>query len=416
MTPEKDAKKDISHQEVKKIAEKERIEPEKLSKGISSGQIVILKNVNRNIDPVVVGEGTNVKVNANIGMSPEIADENKEMEKAKTAIKFGADAIMDLSVGGDTWNLLKRLLKLEIPLGTVPIYQGALDSVKRHGSVLDMEEDTVFDVIERQAKEGVDFMTVHSGITKRTLEIVDSSHRVTGVVSRGGSLLARWMRHTGKENPLYKDFDYLLELVKEYGVVLSLGDALRPGCIADATDRPQVEELIILGKLMEQCRSHGVGAMVEGPGHVPLNEIGANILLEKKICKGAPFYVLGPIVTDIAAGYDHIAGAIGGAVAAMHGADFLCYVTPSEHLALPDIQDVKQGVIASKIAAHAADIARGRSMEMDLEIAKARAELDWDEQFRYLLDPENACAVRDRQHPADPRVCTMCGEFCSMKH
>ena len=223
------------------------------------------------------------------------------------------------------------------------------------------------------------------------------------------------MRHTDKENPLYKDFSYLLELVKEHDVVLSLGDALRPGCIADSTDRAQIEELILLGELVEGCRREGVGAMVEGPGHVPINEIEANVLLEKKICKGAPFYVLGPLVTDIAAGYDHITGAIGGAIAAMHGADFLCYVTPSEHLGLPDVEDVKQGVIASRIAAHAADIARGRGIEQDLMVARARAGLDWEGQFKHLLDPEKACMVREKRHPKDPRFCTMCGEFCSMR-
>ncbi len=397
------------------MARSEGIDHEKLARGIASGRIVALKNAVHEIDPVIVGEGARVKVNANIGMSPDVADEDREVEKAKTAIKAGADAVMDLSIGGDTWNLLKRLLRMEIPLGTVPVYQAALESVKKHGSVLDLDSDQLWSVIERQAKAGVDFMTVHSGITRKTLEAVDNSNRVTGIVSRGGSLLAKWMRHTGFENPLYKDFDYLLEIVKEFGVVLSLGDALRPGCIADATDKPQIEELLVLGRLVEQCWDGGVGVMVEGPGHVPLNEIGANILLQKRVCKGAPFYVLGPIVTDIAAGYDHIAGAIGGAVAAMHGADFLCYVTPSEHLALPNVEDVKKGVIASKIAAHAANISRGIDLDRDLSAAKARASLDWDGLFKHLLDPETACAVRAERHPSDPRVCTMCGEFCSMR-
>ncbi|RMF91185.1 MAG: phosphomethylpyrimidine synthase ThiC [Methanobacteriota archaeon] len=405
----------ITAQDIKTIAEREGVDREALQKAIASGRVIILKNARRHIEPVPVGGDTTVKVNANIGMSPEIADEKKEVEKAKAAMKAGADTIMDLSVGGDTWSLLKRLLKLEIPLGTVPVYEAALDTVRRTGSILDMEEDALFNVIERQAKMGVDFMTIHAGITKKTLETVDRSTRVTGIVSRGGSLLARWMRHTEKENPLYRDFHYLLELIKDHHVVVSLGDALRPGCIADATDRAQIEELILLGGLVEECRRAGVGVMVEGPGHVPLNEIEANVLLQKKVCKDAPFYVLGPIVTDIAAGYDHIAGAIGGAVAAMHGADFLCYVTPSEHLALPDVEDVRQGVIASKIAAHAADVARGRGRHRDLQVAGARAKLDWEEQFKHLLDPERACAVRGRRHPRDPRVCTMCGDFCSMK-
>ena len=398
-----------------RAAEKEGLNPDKLARKIASGRVVALKNTVHEIDPVLVGEGTRVKVNANIGMSPDLASMEGEIEKAETAVKAGADAIMDLSIGGDTWTLLKKLLKQNIPLGTVPVYQAALESVRMHGTILDMTPDLLWKAIEKQAKAGVDFMTVHSGVNRKTLEAVDSSKRVTGIVSRGGSLIAKWMRSTGLENPLYADFDYLMELVREYDVVLSLGDALRPGCIADATDKPQIEELIILGRLVERCWDSGVGVMVEGPGHVPLDEVGANIILQKRICKGAPFYVLGPIVTDIAAGYDHIAGAIGGAVAAMHGADFLCYVTPSEHLALPTADDVREGVIASKIAAHAADLTRGIDRDRDLAVAKARAGLDWDELFKHLLDPEKACAIRSERHPADPKVCTMCGEFCSMR-
>jgi phosphomethylpyrimidine synthase len=415
MTFYEDAKMGTFTEEMEEVASKEGLERKELLKGITTGRIVILKNVNHQIKPVAVGEGTRVKVNANIGMSPDLADEDVEVEKAKTAIRFGADSIMDLSIGGNTRHLLKRLLQLDIPLGTVPIYQAALDSANQHGSILDMEVDTIFRVIEEQAKAGVDFMTVHSGVTKKTLEEVDRSDRITGIVSRGGSLIAKWMRHTRKENPLYKDFDYIMELIKEYDVVLSLGDALRPGCIADATDKPQIEELIVLGKLVEQSRNQGVGVIVEGPGHVPLNEIGANILLQKKICRGAPFYVLGPLVTDIGAGYDHIVGAIGGAIAAMHGADFLCYVTPSEHLALPDAEDVKKGVIASRIAAHAANVSRGTDGQLDLKVARARANLEWNEVFKHLIDPEKACILREKRHPADPRVCTMCGEFCSMR-
>jgi phosphomethylpyrimidine synthase len=413
MTHMTDAKKGVFTPELRIAAD--GVEEDKLIKGVASGRIVILGNAHHEIEPLAVGEGTRVKVNANIGMSPDVANEDGEVEKAKTAIKFGADAVMDLSIGGDTWSLLKRLLRLKIPLGTVPIYQAAIDSVKRHGTILDMEEDKIFSVIDEQARAGVDFMTVHSGITRETLKTVDRSSRITGIVSRGGSLLAKWMRQTGRENPLFKDFDYLLELVREHGVVLSLGDALRPGCISDSTDKPQIEELLILGKLVEVSRERGVGVIVEGPGHVPINEIAANVLLEKRICRGAPFYVLGPIVTDVAAGYDHIAGAVGGAVAAMHGADFLCYVTPTEHLALPSADDVKQGVIASRIAAHAADIANGRGKEIDLEVAKARANLDWEKQFKHLLDPERANSVREKQHPRDPKACTMCGEFCSMR-
>ncbi len=398
------------------ISRTEGIEQEELMRRTAAGRIVILKNANHNITPVAVGEGTRVKINANIGMSPDIADPAGELEKAETARKYGADTLMDLSIGGDTWDLLKKILQIDIPLGTVPVYQAAMDSAKKHGSSINMDEDQLFKVIERQARMGVDFMTVHSGVTRKTVETADRSNRVTGIVSRGGALLARWIRETGKENPLYHNFDYLLEIASEYDIVLSLGDAMRPGSIADSTDQVQIEELILLGRLVERSRERGVGVMVEGPGHVPLNEIEANVLLEKRLCHGAPFYVLGPIVTDIAAGYDHIAGAIGAAVAAMHGADFLCYVTPSEHIGLPDAEDVKQGVIASRIAAHAGDIARGRDSERDLALSKARARLDWEEQFKLLLDPERARTIRGIRHPKDPKVCTMCGEFCSLKH
>ncbi len=397
------------------ISKKEGIDPEKLARQIECGRIVILNNSNRNIEPLAVGEGTRVKVNANIGMSPDVADEGLEIEKARTAVRFGADSIMDLSIGGDTWQLLKRILKLNVPVGTVPIYQAALDSSRKSGSILDMDEDQIFQTIERHARAGVDFMTIHSGITKRTLEVVDSSKRVMGIVSRGGALLAKWMRNSEKENPLYKEFDYLIELIKDYNVALSLGDALRPGCIADSTDQVQIEELLILGELVEVCRDKGVGAIVEGPGHVPINEIEANVLLQKRLCKGAPFYVLGPIVTDISAGYDHISAAIGGAIAAMHGADFLCYVTPSEHLALPDFNDVRDGVMASRIAAHAADIARGIGVSEDLRCSQARASLDWEAMFNNLLDSSRANDVRRKRHPRDPRTCTMCGDFCSIK-
>jgi len=401
--------------EIWEVSRGEGVAAEKLLRGMAKGRIVMLRNSDHEIQPVAVGEGVRVKVNANIGMSPDIADEKSEMEKARVAVRYGADTLMDLSIAGDSLRLLKRLLKLRVPIGTVPIYQAALDSVRRHGTALDMDADAPLQVIERHVKAGVDFMTVHAGITMETLEVADKVERVTGIVSRGGSLLARWMRSTGMENPLYSEFDYILELVREREVVLSLGDALRPGCIADASDRAQMEELILLSRLVERSWEQGVEVMVEGPGHLPLNEIPANIMMAKKLCRGAPFYVLGPIVTDVAAGYDHIAGAIGGAVAALHGADFLCYVTPSEHLALPDTEDVKQGVIAAKIAAHAANIARGLDLEKDLSVARARARLDWEEQFKHLLDPAEAAKVRRQRHPADPRVCTMCGEFCSMR-
>jgi len=322
---------------------------------------------------------------------------------------------MDLSTGGDLDEIRKEILEIPVPLGTVPIYQAAAEVISKGGSIVDMSEDDLFNVIEAQAKEGVDFMTVHTGMTKESLERLTNQGRLTGIVSRGGSFLAAWILHNDKENPLFADFDSLLDIARGHEVTLSLGDALRPGSIKDSTDRAQIQELIILGEHVDRAREKGVQCMVEGPGHVPLNEIEANVTLQKKLCGSAPFYVLGPLVTDIAPGYDHITGAIGGAVAAMAGADFLCYVTPSEHLALPDVEDVKNGVIASKIAAHAADVTRGIDMERDVEMAGARARLDWEKQFELCINPEKAMEFRNRRHPQTPDVCTMCGEFCAMK-
>lgn len=322
---------------------------------------------------------------------------------------------MDLSTGGDLDRIRRKILNIPVPIGTVPIYQAAVEAVRDNGSIVDMTEDDIFDVIEKHAKDGVDFMTLHVGLTQESLQTLLRQKRLTGIVSRGGSFLAAWMIHNKKENPLYQDFDYLLEIAREYDVTLSLGDALRPGSIYDSTDKPQIHELRILGELVERAWEKGVQCMVEGPGHIPLNEIEANVILEKKICKGAPFYVLGPLVTDIALGYDHITAAIGGAIAAYAGADFLCYVTPSEHLALPTVEDVKLGVIASKIAAHAADIARGIDIEKDYEMSKARANLNWRRQFELCVDPEKAKAFRKERQPQRGDVCTMCGEFCAMR-
>jgi phosphomethylpyrimidine synthase len=278
-----------------------------------------------------------------------------------------------------------------------------------------MTEDAIFNTIERQAKEGVDFMTVHCGITRESVMRLKKSGRITDIVSRGGAFLSAWLLHNEKENPLYSNYDYLLELARKYEFTLSLGDGLRPGCIADATDRPQLQELIILGELVDRARKAKVQAMVEGPGHVPLNQIEANIRVQKTVCKGAPFYVLGPLVTDIAPGYDHITSAIGGALAGFFGADFICYVTPSEHLSLPTVEDVRQGTVAARIAAHAADLARGNGWEQDIAMARARKALDWDEQFRHALDPERARQIRNRSKPKkSERTCTMCGDLCAM--
>ncbi len=402
-------------EEVKEISRKEKISEEKIAKRVAQGKIVILKNVLRDIPPVGIGKGLRVKINANIGTSPDYVNIDEELKKGKVAVKYGADTLMDLSTGGNLDEIRREILKIPVPLGTVPIYQAGVESAIKKGSIVDMSEDEILKVIEKHAKDGVDFMTLHAGITKESLEKLERQKRIMGIVSRGGSFIACWMLHNKEENPLYKNYDYILEIAKEYNVVLSLGDALRPGAIADATDRAQIQELIILGELVDRAREEKVQCMVEGPGHMKLNEIEANVIIQKKLCKEAPFYVLGPLVTDIAPGYDHIAGAIGGAIAAYAGADFLCYVTPAEHLALPSVEDVKLGVIASKIAAHAVDIARGLDYELDLEMSKARAELNWKKQFELCIDKEKAIEYRKRRKPQDKDVCTMCGSYCAVK-
>lgn len=414
MTLLKRAKSEIP-EEIKTVAKAENIDVEKLRKSFIDGRVVIPYNPIHSPKLVGIGEGLRIKINVNIGTSPDHINYQEEIEKAKVALKYKTDTIMDLSIGGDIEHIRTEILKtVDIPVGTVPIYQAGLDAIKT-GSVVDMTEDQIFNSIEKHAKDGVDFMTVHCGVTKQSVARLKKQGRIMGIVSRGGSFLAAWILHNEKENPLYKNYDYLLELAQKYDFTLSLGDGLRPGSIADATDRGQIEELIILGELVDRARNANVQAMVEGPGHLPLNQIEANVRVQKTLCKGAPFYVLGPLVTDIAPGYDHIVGAIGGALAAYYGADFLCYVTPSEHLSLPTIEDVIEGTIASKIAAHAADLAKGRDMEIDLELGKERAALTWESQFKHVLNPEKAKKVRESRKPIHDEVCSMCGEYCAIK-
>jgi phosphomethylpyrimidine synthase len=402
-------------EEMKRVSRNEGLPADKLMRLVAAGKAVILRNkVRADVKPLGVGRGLRVKINANIGTSPDRVELEEELEKGRTAVEYGADAIMDLSIGGDLDEIRRQILSLQVPIGTVPIYQAVVEARKRE-DVSAINPDRIFNTIEKQAKDGVDFMTIHAGITLEGVDRMQKQGRLTGIVSRGGSFLAHWMLRNEAENPLYENFHQILEIAGEYDVTLSLGDALRPGSIRDSTDRAQVQELIILGELVEEARKAGVQCMVEGPGHVRMNEIEANIQLEKKLCGGAPFYVLGPIVTDIAPGYDHITSAIGGAIAAMHGADFLCYVTPAEHLALPTIEDVRQGVIASKIAAHAADLTRGIDVGLEEEMARARAELNWAEQFRLCIDPVKARELRRKRAPKAHDACTMCGEFCAMK-
>ncbi len=411
------ARKGIVSSQVKHVAANEGVETTLIIEGLVNGEIVILSNMNhKNLVPCGIGKGLRTKVNANIGSSPDFCDLNTELRKLQIAIDFGADTVMDLSTGGDISSIRKAIMRASsVPIGTVPIYQAGIEAIEKHGAIVNMTVEDIFAVIEEHAKDGVDFMTVHCGVTRASIARLKKQGRVTDIVSRGGAFLIGWMLHNDQENPLYEYYDRLLDIALKYDFTLSLGDGLRPGCIADGTDRAQIEELVILGELVDRARQAGVQAMVEGPGHLPLNQIAANVQLEKSLCRGTPFYVLGPLVTDIGAGYDHITAAIGGAIAAAAGADFLCYVTPSEHLSLPTVEDVKEGVIASRIAAHAADVVKGvkGAREWDAQMARARRALDWEAQSKLSLDPEFSRQVH-RRIPASGATCSMCGKYCAM--
>jgi phosphomethylpyrimidine synthase len=419
MTQKIEAQEGVVTKEMRSVVRQEEVSLEWLQEKISSGRIVIPANRNhKGLHAIGIGEGLRIKVNTNIGTSSDHTDLEEELKKLEVSIRAGTDTVMDLSTGGDIDAIRREILRHSaIPLGTVPIYEAAIEAVRKRKALAKMRAEDLFEVIERQAEEGVDFITVHCGVTRSSVERLRRDHRLMGVVSRGGSFLIEWMIYNSQENPLYEQFDRLLEIAKKYDVTLSLGDGLRPGCLADATDRPQVEELIILGELTERAWAEGVQVMIEGPGHVPLDQIEANVLLEKRLCKGAPFYVLGPLVTDISPGYDHITCAIGGAIAGRAGADFLCYVTPSEHLKLPSVEDVREGVIATRIAGHAADIARGnkKAFQRDLEMSKARKNFDWERQIELAIDPEKARRYHEEGKSGEKDVCTMCGEFCAMK-
>ncbi|MBE9504084.1 MAG: phosphomethylpyrimidine synthase ThiC [Proteobacteria bacterium] len=420
MTQLIEARKGNITAEMKEVALQEGLEPEFIRKGVADGNIAICRNnKHKKIPPLGIGKGLKTKVNANIGTSRDIKELDCELEKLDVAIKAGADAIMDLSTGGDVDLVRSRIMeKSTVIVGTVPIYQAALETFNSGRPIFKMTEDEIFDGIEKHLADGVDFITVHCGVTKESVHRLRTEGRIMDVVSRGGSFLTEWILKNKKENPLFEDFDRLLEMTKKYDAVLSLGDGFRPGCIADATDRGQIQELLILGELTERAWDAGVQVMIEGPGHVPINQVEANILLQKRICHGAPFYVLGPLVTDIAPGYDHITAAIGGTVAAAAGADFLCYVTPAEHLRLPAVEDVHEGIMATRIAAHAGDIAKGvkGAWEMDLEMSRKRKALDWEGQIAACIDPDKARRLRDSAVPMDAEdACTMCAALCSMK-
>lgn len=412
------AKKGILTDDVKRVASIEGLTPEQLSHDIASGVSVIPVNKNHDIPPVGIGRNMRTKINANIGTSKDRVVIDSERKKLEVIIKYGADAVMDLSTGGPIRDLRNMMIREStIPVGTVPIYEAAVNAAEQKGSIAKMTADDLFAAIDEHGRAGVDFITVHCGLTLRAVERLKQEGRILDIVSRGGSFLLEWMIYNEKENPLYEQYDRLIESALAYDMTLSLGDGMRPGCLADATDRTQIEELLTLGELRDRAVEQHVQVMIEGPGHVPLNQVALNVQLEKEICKGAPFYVLGPLVTDIGMGYDHITAAIGGAVAGAAGADFLCYVTPSEHIRLPDIEDVKEGVIVSKLAAHAADIAKGipGALGADIKMARCRKALDWNGQIALSLNPEKIKKWRAEIPPTEKDVCSMCGEFCAIK-
>jgi phosphomethylpyrimidine synthase len=404
---------------MKIVAKQEKMEAEELRQRVAAGTVAICANVNhKSLVPRGVGQGLSTKVNANIGTSSAYPDIEPELEKLDAAIKAGADAVMDLSTGNNIEQSRRQIIEhSSIIVGTVPIYQATVKAIKEHGAVVDMTEEDLLTVIEEQARDGADFMTIHCGLTMEAINRMRKQKRVMDVVSRGGSFITGWMLHNEKENPLYERYDDILDICKKYDVTISLGDGLRPGCIADATDRAQIQELITLGELVDRAWDRGVQVLVEGPGHVPFDQIAANMKLQKQLCRNAPFYVLGPLVTDIAPGYDHITAAIGGTVAAVNGADFLCYVTPAEHLALPTVEDVHDGVITSRIAAHAADLVKNvpGARDWDLAMAKARKVLDWDAQLNLAIDPAKAKAKRGARNEEGEEACSMCGDYCAVK-
>ena len=403
---------------LQEIARQEGIAEEILGAGLQRGEVAVFKASPQG-KGIAVGPGLRVKVNANIGTSGDLHDEDRELRKLEAAIKAGTDAVMDLSTGGDLRSVRRKIVtESSVPVGSVPIYEAIVNSVRRKGGAENMDADEMLDAIRLHGEDGISFVTVHCGVTLAALKHIERNPRVCGIVSRGGSFLARWMRRNGKENPLYERYDEVLEICRQYGMVISLGDGLRPGALADSLDAAQLEELMTLGDLFRRARAKGVQAVIEGPGHVPLDQIASQMLLQKRLCDNAPFYVLGPLVTDVAPGLDHITSAIGGAIAAWHGADFLCYVTPSEHLGLPDVEDVRMGVLAARVAGHAADLLRRGSdaWNWDTEMSRARKARNWKEQIRLAIDPELAREIRSRTcHGEEHDTCTMCGDLCAYK-
>jgi phosphomethylpyrimidine synthase len=418
MTQIESARNGIITDQMKIAAAKESIEEETLRQLVAEGKVVIPANKNhKNLEPIGIGKFLKTKINANIGTSGDFDKIDDELRKIDMVVKYKADTVMDLSTGGDVDKIRRALIERStIPFGNVPIYQMAKETAAKGGTFVEMTIDEMLGYIENQARDGVDFMTIHAGLTQRAVEKLRKQQRRAGIVSRGGSITTGWMLHNQKENPFYEHFDGILEIARKYDVTMSLGDGLRPGCLSDGSDWGQVEELLTLGELVKRCKEAGVQVMVEGPGHLPIGQIEMNIKLQKSICDGAPFYVLGPIVTDIAPGYDHITSAVGGALAAAVGADYLCYVTPTEHLGLPDEKDVKEGIIASRIAAHAGDIAKGipGAIDRDNKMAEARKNLDWEQQEKLCMDPERFRHIR-QERSSSTDACSMCGDLCVYK-
>jgi len=417
MTQISEAKKGQITNEIKYVSKIEKIDVNIIRKRVASGKIVIPYNPIHSPNALGIGKGLRVKVNANIGTSREYCKPREEVEKARVSVEAGANAVMDLSTGGNLDEIRASLLKeVDAPFGTVPIYQTGIEAIKKHGAIIDMTEDDMFNMFENQAKQGIDFAVTHVGVTKESVERLRKQKRLIPMVSRGGAFHMAWILHNEQENPFYENFDYLLEIAKKYDVTLSLGDGMRSGSLYDSNDRAKFQELLIIGELVERAREKGVQTMVEGPGHMPINDISSNIQVMKTVTKEAPYFVLGPLVTDIAPGYDHFVGGIGGAIAGLAGADFLCYLTPAEHLSLPDKDDVREGVIATRIAAHAADLARGIDRDVDFYFSKAREKLEWNKMFDLCIDPKRAKEYRSKRLPMeDENACSMCGNLCAIE-
>jgi phosphomethylpyrimidine synthase len=411
-----DAKKGNITEEMKQVAADEGVDVEFIRRGVASGRIVIPISPYRTTRPVGIGKGLRTKVNASIGTSSDIVDVDMEVRKARAAEEAGADTLMELSTGGDFYEIRRRVIEAtSLSVGSVPLYQAFIEAIRKYGAVVDMKEDELFKITEEQAKLGTNFMAIHTGINWTTVERLKRQGRFGGLCSRGGAFMTAWMLHNEKENPLYSEFDYLLEILKEHEVTLSMGNGMRAGAVHDATDRAQIQELIINSELSDRAHDFGVQVIVEGPGHVPLDEIEANVILQKRLSNEKPFYMLGPLVTDIAPGYDHIVAAVGASLSSACGADFICYVTPSEHLALPTVEDVRQGVITARIAAHIGDMIKNKSRTQDLEMGRARRDLDWEKQYTLSVDPDHAKHVRNSRAPHDEEACTMCGDYCALK-